>query len=112
MSRRAIERWKWACEVAAPRLTGPQRAVLHVIAAHANAETGSTMVGQERMAESAGVTDRAVRPALAALEAIGLIAGEPRPGDPTVWTVNAEWTPEAAFRGDRRRQASDLGTPL
>ncbi len=101
MSRRVIERWKWACAIASPRLTGTQRAVLHVVAAHADADAGRTTVGQETMAESAGVTDRAVRNALGDLEAMGLIAGERRPGKTTVWTVDADWTPEADFQGCR-----------
>lgn len=102
MSGRVIDRWKWACTVAAPRLNGTQRAVLHVLVAHA--PSGSTVVGQDTMADSAGITERAVRPALEGLEVLGLIAGEHRPGKTTVWTVNMAWTSEADFQGDRPRK--------
>jgi hypothetical protein len=100
MSRRVVDRWKWACTFAAPRLTGAQRAVLHVLAAHA--QDGGTIVGQETMAQSAGITDRAVRNALRELEALGLITSMPRPGKSTLWTINTAWTPEADFRPPRK----------
>ena len=106
---RVIDRWKWACTVAAPRLTGTQRAVLHVLIAHA--PNGSTIVGQDTMAESAGITDRALRPVLGALESIGLIAAERRPGKTTVWTVNTDWTPEADFRAERPRKGTGPRKP-
>jgi hypothetical protein len=113
MSRRALDRWHWACSVASPRLTGAQRAVLHVIAAHADADGRGAFVSQETMARSAGIGgerstpqgegyfDAApVRKILKRLECMGLIEGERRSGKTTIWTLNPAWTPVHQDQGD------------
>ncbi len=106
MSRRALERWKWACNVAPNRLTGAQRAILQVIAAHATADGAGARVGQEAMAQSAGISDRGARKALVQLQKMGLIAGEPRPGKTTIYALNADWTPEPQFRAPRNHSST------
>jgi hypothetical protein len=107
MSRRALDRWKWACNVAPGRLTGAQRSVLQVIAAHADADGGNAFVAQEAMALSAGIGGEGehpdtspVRKVLKRLEALSLIEGERRAGKTTVWTVRLAWTPVLADRAD------------
>jgi hypothetical protein len=99
VSRRALDRWDWACAVAPGRLTGAQRAVLQVIARHAGADGGNSFAGQDAMAESAGITDRGVRKVLRRLETMGLLVGERRPGKTTVWSLAFDWTPELQFQG-------------
>jgi hypothetical protein len=116
MSRRALDRCHWACSVAAPRLTGAQRSVLHVIASHADADGRNAFVSQEKMSRSAGVGaergaeyDTApVRKILKRLEALGLIEGERRSGKTTIWSLNLAWTPVPQDRGTP--VAEDLGT--
>jgi hypothetical protein len=102
MSRRALDRWKRAANIAPGILTGAQRSVLLVIAAYADENGHGCTIGQERMAASAGVSDRAVRMILERLEELGLIGGDPRPGKTTVWSVNLDATPEAKFRAPRK----------
>ncbi len=100
--KRVIDRWKWACTVAAPALNGSQRAALNVLAAHA--PEGITIVGRATIAESLGVSERSVAAVLQSLEVVGVISLEYRPGKPTITTVNYGWTRELDFPGQRPRQ--------
>ncbi len=107
--KRVIDRWKWACTVAAPTLSGTQRAALHVLAAHA--PEGKTIVGRATVAESLGISERSVAGVLQSLEQLGVIGLEYRPGKPTITTVNYGWTREVEFPDPptprrRRRQAA------
>jgi hypothetical protein len=101
MSRRAFERWDWACYVAAGRLTTAQRAVLVVVARHAGESSAGARISQATIAEATDLVDRSVRRALDRLEAMGLIAGESRPGKTTVWALNLDWTPDTSVRPPR-----------
>jgi predicted MarR family transcription regulator len=87
VSRRAFDRWDWACYAAAGQLTPAQRAVLQVLARHVGENSGAR-ISQATMAASAGIDERNVRCALRRLEALGLIIGWPQPGKPTIWELN------------------------
>jgi len=107
MSRAVLERWDWACYVAAGQLSTAQRAVLGVVARHAGENGTGSRISQAMIAESTDLVDRSVRRALDRLKALGLIVGELRSGKTTVWTLNLEWTPDSSVQG----QASAPRTP-
>ncbi len=100
MSRRTIDRWEWACYVAAGRLTTAQRAVLVIVARHARDDGSGSRVSQTTISEAADLVDRSVRRALTRLERMGLVAGEVRPGKTTIWSLNFAWTPDTSVQSE------------